>query len=329
MNTQPDQSGDAYQIYRRLATLAILALIIVAGLSVGVSGIVLGRSAVSNSASLITVVICGALFFTAWRWPATTPWVSYVAMIFITLITGASVVFDPVSSTEFAPSILIPTVLALIIGNTGWVAGAGLGTLAFPLIALPNSPYTGATRLPILLLIIGGITVGRFLLERARKDMRAAQAQAHEQSRHLHEQTAILEEKNAQLQQRSDELSRLLDMVSTLEVPILHLREDVLMLPLVGHVDTRRMSAARDRLLHVVSTKRARLAIIDVAGVAIVDTSVLRELLQTATAVRLLGANTVISGFSASVASSVMALGVDISQITTVRDIEEALATYV
>jgi anti-anti-sigma regulatory factor len=82
------------------------------------------------------------------------------------------------------------------------------------------------------------------------------------------------------------------------------------------------------RLLDSVHAQRARTLIVDIAGVAMVDTAVATALVRTVQGLRMLGCEVVISGISAPVASSLVQLGASLGDVRTVRSPEEALATF-
>jgi rsbT co-antagonist protein RsbR len=91
----------------------------------------------------------------------------------------------------------------------------------------------------------------------------------------------------------------------------------VLLLPLVGTVDSHRAEQVMETLLLRVADDQAKAVIIDIAGVPVVDTRVADHLLKTTSAVRLLGAQTILTGISAQVARTIVQLGVDISSMHT------------
>jgi anti-anti-sigma factor len=119
---------------------------------------------------------------------------------------------------------------------------------------------------------------------------------------------------------------RLIDLVAALEIPVVTLAEGVLLAPIVGHIDARRAQALMTRLLQEAQSLRARMIVLDIAGVAAVDTSVAQALLNTARALRLLGCEVALSGISATVAATMMSIGVDLADVAIVRGPQEALA---
>lgn len=112
-----------------------------------------------------------------------------------------------------------------------------------------------------------------------------------------------------------------------LSTPVVRLWRHVLAVPLVGTLDSARTQAVTNSLLEAIRTDEARVAIIDITGVPAVDTAVAQHLLQTAGAVRLMGAECVVSGIRPSIAQTFTQLGIDLSQVVTRGSLADALAT--
>ncbi|HEY5950465.1 MAG TPA: protoglobin domain-containing protein [Kofleriaceae bacterium] len=115
------------------------------------------------------------------------------------------------------------------------------------------------------------------------------------------------------------------EAIRELSTPVLQIRDRLLLLPLIGVVDTHRAKLITENLLHAIRTSRARVVVIDVTGVATIDSKVANHLLQTVSAARLMGAHTIVSGVSADVAQSMVALGIELSPFTTVGDLQGGL----
>jgi rsbT co-antagonist protein RsbR len=110
-----------------------------------------------------------------------------------------------------------------------------------------------------------------------------------------------------------------------LSTPVVEVWQGILMLPLVGTLDTARTQQMMETLLnHIVGTK-ASYVIIDITGVPLVDTAVARHLLQTVTAARMLGADCIIVGISARIAQTLVHLCVDLSMVRTDTTLSKGL----
>jgi len=113
--------------------------------------------------------------------------------------------------------------------------------------------------------------------------------------------------------------------IRELSTPVIQLYERVLLLPLIGTIDTGRAMQVMENVLMRVVERQAKVIILDIAGVPVVDTRVANHLLQTTEAVRLLGASTVLTGISPQVAQTMVQLGVDLSKMHTRASLEEGL----
>lgn len=113
--------------------------------------------------------------------------------------------------------------------------------------------------------------------------------------------------------------------IRELSTPVIRVYERVLLLPLVGAIDSHRAEQVMESvLLHVVEAQ-AKCMIIDIAGVPVVDTRVADHLLKTTAAVRLLGAQTILTGITAQVARTMVQLGLDISTMHTVSRLSDGI----
>jgi rsbT co-antagonist protein RsbR len=113
--------------------------------------------------------------------------------------------------------------------------------------------------------------------------------------------------------------------IHELSTPVLKLRDRLLLVPLVGILDTQRARLMTEQLLRAVRANRAKVVVIDITGVPAVDSKVANHLFQTAAAARLMGAQAVITGLSADVAQALVALGIDVSRLSTVGDLQGGL----
>jgi len=98
--------------------------------------------------------------------------------------------------------------------------------------------------------------------------------------------------------------------------------DGLLLLPVVGVIDSHRARQMTDQLLHGIHKHRAKVVVIDVTGVAAVDSMVANHLLQAVDAAALLGATAIVTGVSAAVAQTVVKIGVDLSRLRTVADLQ-------
>ena len=113
--------------------------------------------------------------------------------------------------------------------------------------------------------------------------------------------------------------------IRELSTPVIKVYDRILLLPIVGTVDTQRADQIMETVLVQVVEQQAKVIIIDIAGVPVVDTKVADHILQTTAAVQLLGAKTVLTGISASVARTVIQLGVEITRVETRAKLAEGI----
>lgn len=110
-----------------------------------------------------------------------------------------------------------------------------------------------------------------------------------------------------------------------LSTPVLQLRERLLILPIIGALDSSRARQLTEQLLGAIQDKRAQVVVIDITGVATIDRSVANHLVQTVEASRLMGARTILTGLSSEIAQTLVDLGVDLSMMRTVGDLQGGL----
>ncbi len=107
-----------------------------------------------------------------------------------------------------------------------------------------------------------------------------------------------------------------------LSTPVLQVRPGLLVAPVIGAVDNSRAMQLTENLLAAIRSRRARAVVIDVTGVAVVDTRVANHLLQMVSAARLMGASVIVTGIAPVVAHSLIVLGVDVDGLHAVGDLE-------
>lgn len=115
------------------------------------------------------------------------------------------------------------------------------------------------------------------------------------------------------------------DAIRELSTPVLQIREGLLILPIIGMIDSQRAKQLTDGLLRSIRANRARMVVMDITGVAAVDSKVANHLIQTIAAARLMGSTVIVTGLSADVAQALVALGVDLGKISTTGDLQSGL----
>jgi rsbT co-antagonist protein RsbR len=113
--------------------------------------------------------------------------------------------------------------------------------------------------------------------------------------------------------------------IRELSTPVIKVHNRILLLPIVGTVDTQRAHQIMETVLVQVVEQQAKVMILDIAGVPVVDTKVADHILKTTAAVQLLGAQTILTGISASVARTVVQLGLQITRMHTRSNLSEGI----
>lgn len=122
--------------------------------------------------------------------------------------------------------------------------------------------------------------------------------------------------------ERERVIRRQSEAIRELSSPVLQVRDRMLLLPLIGVIDTHRAQQITENLLDSVRKNRARVVVMDVTGVATIDSRVANHLVQTVSAARLMGCEVIVTGISADVAQSMVALGINLEPFRTVGDLQ-------
>jgi rsbT co-antagonist protein RsbR len=115
------------------------------------------------------------------------------------------------------------------------------------------------------------------------------------------------------------------EAIRELSTPVLQVRERLLILPIIGVLDSSRARQLTEQLLGAIQANRAKVVVIDITGVATIDLTVANHLVQTVEATRLMGASAIITGLSSKIAQTLVDLGVDLSMMKTVGDLQGGL----
>ena len=112
------------------------------------------------------------------------------------------------------------------------------------------------------------------------------------------------------------------EAIRELSTPVLPVRERLLILPVIGTVDPLRARQLTEQLLRGIRTNRARVVVMDITGVPAMDQTVANHLVLTVEASRLLGATVIVTGLSPELAQTLVNIGVDLSKMNTVGDLQ-------
>jgi rsbT co-antagonist protein RsbR len=124
------------------------------------------------------------------------------------------------------------------------------------------------------------------------------------------------------VQERERVIREQQEAIMVLSTPVLQVRERLLILPIIGVIDPQRARQLTEQLLRGIRTNRAKVVVIDITGVPVMDANVANHLVQTVEATRLLGALVIMTGLSPEIAQTLVTIGVDLGKINTVGDLQ-------
>src|SRR5689334_9772137 len=112
------------------------------------------------------------------------------------------------------------------------------------------------------------------------------------------------------------------EAIRKLSTPVLQVRERLLILPMIGVIDAQRARQLTEQLLRGIRNNRAKVVVIDITGVAAMDSKVANHLVQTVESARLLGARVIVTGLSPEIAQTLVTICVDLGKMNTVGDLQ-------
>lgn len=112
------------------------------------------------------------------------------------------------------------------------------------------------------------------------------------------------------------------EAIRELSTPVLQVRERLLILPIIGVIDSQRAKQITEQLLRGIRNNRAKVVVVDITGVPTIDSTVANNVVQTVEASRLMGAGVIITGLSSEIAQTLVTIGVDLSKLNAVGDLQ-------
>lgn len=134
-----------------------------------------------------------------------------------------------------------------------------------------------------------------------------------------------LEEKNKELAKLAEANSKAAEAIAEMSTPISRLWEGILLLPLVGMMTSVRIKSVMTAVLENISATQAKVIILDISGVSLVDTYIANHFIKIAKATRLMGCICILSGITPMVAQTIVELGVNVDEIETTGTMKDAL----
>ncbi len=124
------------------------------------------------------------------------------------------------------------------------------------------------------------------------------------------------------IRERENVVRQQQEAIRELSTPVLQIREGLLILPIIGLIDSLRAKQLTEQLLRAIRDNRAKAVVVDITGVPAVDSKIANHLLQTVDAARLMGARVIVTGLSPEVAQALVTIGVDLARLRTIGDLQ-------
>lgn len=115
------------------------------------------------------------------------------------------------------------------------------------------------------------------------------------------------------------------EAIRELSTPVLQFRPGLLILPIVGLIDSQRAQQLTEQLLRSIRANRTKVIVIDITGVPSVDSRVANHLVQTVEAARLMGATAIVTGVAPEIAQTMVTIGIDLGRVRTVGDLQSGV----
>lgn len=143
----------------------------------------------------------------------------------------------------------------------------------------------------------------------------------------IRKQSDAIAAQSDKIDAQANEITDLQDQIEAakFDLPMLKLSSQILLVPLVGAMDSVKSQQVMEDVLQNIKAQETRVAVIDIAGIKVMDSSVAAHLVRIAKAATLMGCQSIISGISPAVATNIVNLGADVSGIGTTNTLEDAI----
>jgi rsbT co-antagonist protein RsbR len=271
---------------------------------------------------------------------------SYAPRAMVVVVTLIISIFTLMQSSdpELSIVLLLPAILALVCCDVRWVIATAAVTLISFVVRIVSIGLTPAfTPLMFYVIVVVGIVLASIVQGTTNRNVEQARQRAEDAAQAIANMNIGLEsqvmERTAELEERShaqsvlmeeqahllSELQRQHEHIRSLSVPVIPISAKTIVMPLIGTLDHERISFLRDRALAALNEQKARQMILDVTGVAMIDTVVAQGILSVVRAARLMGAEVILVGIRPEVAETIVSLGVNLNELPTYRDLADAL----
>jgi rsbT co-antagonist protein RsbR len=279
--------------------LAGWALVTISALAVILPSLIRGDVSSSLLYLVVPVLIAGVVL---------KPWQIWIALALSWFLLGIDVAMLPVEvrNTTDAFILISNTALILFIVSLISFISSRIASEAFTGLRLAQAAKAEAAQ--------------------QLADLNASlEDQVRIRTQELSQALAEVEIRAVERQHLLDEIRSQRDAIREMSVPILPVAQGTLVLPLVGSLDSERLNDLQNQALEALERTKAHTLLLDITGVPVVDTYVARGILRTVQAARLLGADAVLIGVRPEVAQALVTLGVELGDVRTAADLENAL----
>jgi rsbT co-antagonist protein RsbR len=261
-------------------------------------------------------------------WPLTYAyWRGWEAARYVatTGCIAANLAAPLVSDLPLSMGMFIAPVIILILAGPYWMIANSLVLVVIGLVRGVTT-FQQPIEIAYYTTTIIGLLIIRLMVSIALRDAQESAAAADE-ARQMAEQRLHENEQQAErLRQQNEEQQQLLSLVDTLETPTVSLGDGIILMPIVGVLDTRRAQLLTARLLKIVYTQEVQIVILDLTGLPLIDTAVTTLIMQTVQSLRLLGCKVAVTGISAQIALTLTQLGVTFGEVLLARSPQEIIA---
>lgn len=306
------------RITQRQATLALLVLLNI--MTAAIDVVIIIRNGWQNPLLMgVILLILSGISVAYWRG---IEWSRWLIVGFVTLICAGFVdKTQPVSLVT-----LIPPIMALIMGSsTAVVISAVVGYGGILVRANFTGSYAAVDNLVAYALLIAAIVLIRTISETNLLTLQDTVSKSDGEQRRIKAQSTLMRNQADALLKQNQEQQRLLALVETLETPAVTIAANVLLAPLVGALDPKRVEQIQKRLLANIHRQRTRLLILDLAGVRELANDAAEKVIVMMQAIRLLGCEVTVTSASAEIAMQFGDLGVDRELFQTAQTPQIAL----
>jgi rsbT co-antagonist protein RsbR len=321
-----DRTGEAFQLRLRFLRSAAAMIGIFTLISVGIS---LADPKIPANTIILQIGLIIACAIAYWLGRRGFDTVGGI-LLSIALIIAISFAGAPQDLIEqpLGVSYIIAIMVAGMVAGPGatiFTSALSLAILTYNVIT-SHSSSTAVYTTMLIIVVTGGLAWFVFrsqnrLLMNAQEQTQNALNSQHQ----LEEREQALMVSYNQLSEANQLQADMLKTIAELETPAIPLLDGVLVVPLVGHLDSRRMEHLSTSVLNSIHTRKVHTLIIDITGVQVIDTAVAKHIQGLGQAARLLGTRVMLTGISAEVATTVVMLGLDFGNFDTRAHLQDGV----